>query len=129
MDKNDIFEVSNDIFGVHNDIFGVRNGIFGVRNWKNKQKKQNISPIFFRNLVIEFPRYIGCQTKLIKFLLLFYYLGLINLRTMNDIQSIIFELVKFRDERNWSQFHNTKDIALARSIEMVSMLRILFLKK
>jgi hypothetical protein len=36
---------------------------------------------------------------------------------MNDIQILTDELVKFRDERNWSQFHNTKDLALAISIE------------
>jgi len=52
---------------------------------------------------------------------LFYYLGLINLRTMDDIQTIISELVKFRDERNWSQFHNTKDLALAISIEAAEL--------
>ena len=53
--------------------------------------------------------------------MLFYYLGLINLRTMDDIQTIISELVKFRDERNWSQFHNTKDLALAISIEAAEL--------
>lgn len=40
---------------------------------------------------------------------------------MNDIQTIISELVKFRDERNWSQFHNTKDLALAISIEAAEL--------
>ena len=30
---------------------------------------------------------------------------------MNDIQLLIDELVKFRDDRNWEQFHNTKDLA------------------
>jgi NTP pyrophosphatase (non-canonical NTP hydrolase) len=40
---------------------------------------------------------------------------------MNDIQTLISELVKFRDERNWSQFHNTKDLALARSIEAAEL--------
>jgi NTP pyrophosphatase (non-canonical NTP hydrolase) len=35
---------------------------------------------------------------------------------MNDIQILIDELVKFRDERNWEQFHNSKDLALAISI-------------
>lgn len=36
---------------------------------------------------------------------------------MNDIQDIIKKLVDFRDQRNWSQFHNVKDLALALSIE------------
>jgi NTP pyrophosphatase (non-canonical NTP hydrolase) len=40
---------------------------------------------------------------------------------MNDIQTLISELVKFRDERNWSQFHNTKDLALAISIEAAEL--------
>ena len=26
---------------------------------------------------------------------------------MNDIKILVDELVKFRNERNWSQFHNT----------------------
>lgn len=40
---------------------------------------------------------------------------------MNDIQTLISELVKFRDERNWSQFHNTKDLAMAISIEAAEL--------
>ena len=40
---------------------------------------------------------------------------------MNEIQIIIDELVKFRDERNWSQFHNTRDLALAMSIEAAEL--------
>lgn len=40
---------------------------------------------------------------------------------MNDIQILINELEKFRDERNWSQFHNTKDLALAISIEAAEL--------
>jgi NTP pyrophosphatase (non-canonical NTP hydrolase) len=40
---------------------------------------------------------------------------------MNDIQELIDELVKFRDARNWEQFHNTKDLALAISIEAAEL--------
>jgi NTP pyrophosphatase (non-canonical NTP hydrolase) len=40
---------------------------------------------------------------------------------MNDIQLLIDELVKFRDDRNWDQFHNTKDLALAISIEAAEL--------
>jgi NTP pyrophosphatase (non-canonical NTP hydrolase) len=36
---------------------------------------------------------------------------------MSDIQNIIQELIAFRDARDWSQFHNAKDLALAISIE------------
>ena len=40
---------------------------------------------------------------------------------MNEIQVLIDELVKFRDARNWNQFHNTKDLALAISIEAAEL--------
>jgi NTP pyrophosphatase (non-canonical NTP hydrolase) len=40
---------------------------------------------------------------------------------MNDIQLLINELVKFRDARNWEQFHNSKDLALAISIEAAEL--------
>ena len=40
---------------------------------------------------------------------------------MNDFQILIDELIKFRDARNWNQFHNTKDLALALSIEAAEL--------
>jgi NTP pyrophosphatase (non-canonical NTP hydrolase) len=40
---------------------------------------------------------------------------------MNDIQELIDELVKFRDARHWEQFHHTKDLALAISIEAAEL--------
>lgn len=40
---------------------------------------------------------------------------------MNDIQLLIGELQKFRDARHWEQFHNTKDLALAISIEAAEL--------
>ena len=40
---------------------------------------------------------------------------------MNDIKILTDELVKFRDARNWSQFHNSKDLALAISIEAAEL--------
>lgn len=40
---------------------------------------------------------------------------------MNDIQLLINELIKFRDDRNWEQFHNSKDLALAISIESAEL--------
>lgn len=36
---------------------------------------------------------------------------------MSDIEEIIEALLKFRNERDWEQFHNSKDLALAISIE------------
>ena len=47
---------------------------------------------------------------------------------MNDIQDLINEITKFRDDRDWAQFHNSKDLALAISIE-ASELNELFLWK
>ena len=40
---------------------------------------------------------------------------------MNDIQILIDELVKFFDARHRDQFHNTKDLALAISIEAAEL--------
>ncbi len=40
---------------------------------------------------------------------------------MNDFQVLIDELLKFRDARHWEQFHNTKDLALAISIEAAEL--------
>jgi NTP pyrophosphatase (non-canonical NTP hydrolase) len=51
----------------------------------------------------------------------FHYLSATNLIPMNDIQLLIDELVKFRDDRHWEQFHNTKDLALAISIEAAEL--------
>ena len=40
---------------------------------------------------------------------------------MSYFQMLIDELVKFRDDRQWAQFHNTKDPALALSIEAAEL--------
>jgi NTP pyrophosphatase (non-canonical NTP hydrolase) len=40
---------------------------------------------------------------------------------MNDFQLLTDELVKFRDARNWDQFHNSKDLALAISLEAAEL--------
>ena len=40
---------------------------------------------------------------------------------MSTIKEATEALVKFRDERNWQQFHNTKDLALALSIEAAEL--------
>ncbi len=36
---------------------------------------------------------------------------------MSDIKRITEFLINFRNERNWAQFHNTKDLAIAIGIE------------
>lgn len=38
------------------------------------------------------------------------------------MQDIIKEVLKFRDERNWSQFHNPKDLAISLSLEASELL-------
>ncbi len=41
---------------------------------------------------------------------------------MNDIKEITEALHQFRDERDWAQFHNPKDLALALNIEASELL-------
>ena len=45
-----------------------------------------------------------------------------NIAHVNDIEEIIQALRKFRDERDWAQFHNAKDLALALNIEAAELL-------
>ena len=35
---------------------------------------------------------------------------------------IIRDIVRFRDERNWKQFHNAKDLAISLSLEASELL-------
>ncbi|WP_374462337.1 nucleotide pyrophosphohydrolase [Chryseobacterium sp.] len=44
-------------------------------------------------------------------------------------KSTIERLLKFRDERDWEQFHNSKDLALALSIEASELLEVFLWKK
>jgi len=41
---------------------------------------------------------------------------------MSDIKEITEALIKFRNERDWEQFHNPKDLAVALSIEAIELL-------
>lgn len=41
---------------------------------------------------------------------------------MSDIAKLTDALVKFRDERDWKQFHNPKDCALSLSLEAAEVL-------
>ena len=41
---------------------------------------------------------------------------------MNDIDAILAELRKFNQERDWDQFHNGKDLAVAIAIEAGELL-------
>ncbi|SEF49123.1 nucleotide pyrophosphohydrolase [Nitrosomonas ureae] len=45
-----------------------------------------------------------------------------DLLQLNDTQEITQALLKFRDERDWAQFHTAKDLALALNIEAGELL-------
>lgn len=47
---------------------------------------------------------------------------------MTDIQEITNELLKFRNERDWEQFHNPKDLALAINVEAGELLELFLWK-
>ena len=47
---------------------------------------------------------------------------------MTDSEEIIKQLIKFRNERDWEQFHNPKDLALAISIEAAELLELFLWK-
>jgi NTP pyrophosphatase (non-canonical NTP hydrolase) len=47
---------------------------------------------------------------------------------MKDIEEIIQRLLKFSDERDWAQFHNTKDLALAINVESGELLELFLWK-
>ena len=47
---------------------------------------------------------------------------------MNDIAEIIQELLKFRNARDWDQFHNPKDLALAINVEAGELLELFLWK-
>ncbi|OYU83803.1 MAG: nucleotide pyrophosphohydrolase [Flavobacterium sp. BFFFF2] len=47
---------------------------------------------------------------------------------MKETEEIIKSLLNFRDERDWEQFHNPKDLALAISIESAELLELFLWK-
>jgi NTP pyrophosphatase (non-canonical NTP hydrolase) len=48
---------------------------------------------------------------------------------MRDINKLLRRIKKFRDERDWMQFHNPKDLAAAISIEAAELLQLFLWKK
>ncbi|HBF59462.1 MAG TPA: nucleotide pyrophosphohydrolase [Exiguobacterium sp.] len=48
---------------------------------------------------------------------------------MNEIESLIKKVDDFRDERNWRQYHNAKDLAISLSIEASELLEAFQWKK
>jgi NTP pyrophosphatase (non-canonical NTP hydrolase) len=47
---------------------------------------------------------------------------------MTDINIITTELIKFRNDRDWEQFHNPKDLALAINVEAGELLELFLWK-
>lgn len=47
---------------------------------------------------------------------------------MKEIEEITQELLKFRNERDWEQFHNPKDLALAINVEASELLELFLWK-
>jgi len=52
-----------------------------------------------------------------------------NIEKMSDIEEIIKKLIEFRNERDWEQFHNPKDLALAINVEAGELLELFLWKK
>jgi NTP pyrophosphatase (non-canonical NTP hydrolase) len=48
---------------------------------------------------------------------------------MKENEEIMQALLKFRNERDWEQFHNPKDLALAINIESAELLELFLWKK
>ena len=48
---------------------------------------------------------------------------------MNEFKDTIKKLIEFRDERDWKQFHNSKDLAIAISIESSELLELFLWKE
>ena len=48
---------------------------------------------------------------------------------MEKYKQVIDELIKFRDERDWKQFHDSKNLALAISLEAAELNELFLWKK
>ncbi|GGG92599.1 nucleotide pyrophosphohydrolase [Pedobacter zeae] len=54
---------------------------------------------------------------------------ILKLAVINPMtEEITAALIKFRDERDWAQFHNPKDLALALNIEAAELLELFLWK-
>ena len=47
----------------------------------------------------------------------------------NDFDELLEILIRFRDERDWAQFHDSKNLALALSIEVAELNELFLWKK
>lgn len=43
---------------------------------------------------------------------------------MSELEQLREKILQFRDERNWQQFHNPKDLALSLSLEASELLEL-----
>jgi len=57
-----------------------------------------------------------------------YLIIIVLLFSMNDIEQIIKKLVEFNNERDWDQFHNPKDLAVAINVEAGELLELFLWK-
>ncbi len=48
---------------------------------------------------------------------------------MNEFKELMTEIDRFTEERDWDQFHNPKDLALALSIEASELMELYLWKK
>lgn len=48
---------------------------------------------------------------------------------MTEIEEITAKLIEFRNQRDWKQFHNSKDLAIAISVEASELLELFLWKK
>lgn len=48
--------------------------------------------------------------------------GILNLKGYCMNQEIMYAIIKFRDDRNWKQYHNPKDLAISLSLEASELL-------
>lgn len=48
---------------------------------------------------------------------------------MSEIKALTDKLIEFRDQRDWEQFHNPKDLAVALNIEAGELLEAFLWKK
>ena len=57
-----------------------------------------------------------------------YFLNYIYNLRMDKIKKITNAIMKFRDERDWEQFHNAKDLAVALNVEAGELLELFLWK-
>jgi len=48
---------------------------------------------------------------------------------MSDLKNILHQILTFRDNRDWKQFHNPKDLAISLNVEASELLELFLWKK